>query len=199
MKAPKHCTKGGEKMNDQKIVELYWQRDQSAITQTAQKYEKYLTVIAHNILNNIEDSRECVNDTYLKAWNSIPPQKPTVLKTYLGRITRQISIDILKNRTRKKRGGSQYEISLCELEECIPSGTDTETKIELQLLVNLINNFLYSLPQQTRNIFVCRYYFCDSVKVISSYFEISESKVKTVLYRTRQSLKNYLESEGFYL
>ncbi len=186
-------------MVDQEIIELYWQRDESAITQTAQKYEKYLTVIAYNILNDIEDSRESVNDTYLKAWNSMPPNKPCVLKTYLGRLTRQISIDFLKNRTRKKRGGSQYELSLCELEDCIPSSNTTEQKIEINLLVKLINNFIYSLPQQTRNIFVCRYYFCDSVKSISSYFEISESKVKTILYRTRLSLKNYLESEGFYV
>lgn len=186
-------------MVDEKIIELYWKRDESAIDQTAQRYEKYLNVIAHNILNNIEDSRESVNDTYLKAWNTMPPQKPTVLKTYLGRITRQISIDILKNRTRKKRGGSQYEISLCELEECIPTTSSIEQEIEMRLLVKIINNFIYSLPQTTRDIFVCRYYFCDSVKRISSYFNISEAKVKTTLHRTRLSLKTHLESEGFYL
>lgn len=199
MKAPKTRGKGGDKMVDEKIIELYWKRDESAITETAQKYEKYLNVIAYNILNDIEDSRESVNDTYLKAWNSMPPQKPNVLKTYLSRLTRQISIDILKRRTRQKRGGSQYKISLCELEECIPATNNPEQEIEMRLLVTIINNFIYSLPQATRDIFVCRYYFCDSVKQISSYFNIGESKVKSILYRTRLSLKNRLESEDFYL
>lgn len=186
-------------MLDEKIIELFWKRDESAIKETAQKYEKYLTVIAQNILNNIDDSRESVNDTYLKAWQSMPPNKPNILKTYLGKITRQISIDIFKKRTRKKRGGSQYEVSLYELEECITTDNSVQQQFELKLLVELINDFLYSLPELSRHIFVCRYYFCDSIKDISSYFAISESKVKSTLYQLRQSLKNCLESEGFYV
>ncbi len=186
-------------MQDEKIIELYWKRDETAIQETAQKYEKYLSVIAHNILNDIEDSRESVNDTYLKAWNSMPPNKPNILKTFLAKITRQISIDIFRTRTRKKRGSSQYELSLCELEECIPDNNSPQQEVELKLLTNLINDFLYSLPELSRNIFVCRYYFCDPIKNISAFFALSESKVKSTLYRTRLSLKEHLESEGFYV
>ena len=186
-------------MQDTKIVELYWLRNENAILETKQKYGTYLSKIAYNILNNFEDSRECVNDTYLKAWNSIPPQKPNVLKTYLCKITRQLSIDIFRTRNRKKRMSSQYAISLSELEQCIPNTQTTEQEIEMQLLGKLINDFLYTLPKQTRDIFVCRYYFCDSIKNISAFFDISESKVKSMLYRTRLSLKDYLEREGFFV
>ena len=198
MKGPKF-KKGGKKMQDEKIVELYWLRDENAILETKQKYGTYLSKIAYNILNDFEDSRECVNDTYLKAWNSMPPQKPNVLKTYLGKITRQLSIDIFRTRNRKKRVSSQYTISLSELEQCIPNTQTTEQEIEIQLLGKLINDFLYTLPEQTRNIFVCRYYFCDSIKNISAFFAISESKVKSSLYRTRLSLKDYLEREEFFV
>ena len=186
-------------MVDEKIIELYWKRDETAIQETAQKYEKYLIKIAYNILNDTEDSRESVNDTYLKAWHNMPPNKPNVLKTFLAKITRQISIDIIRTRTRKKRGSTQYELSLYELEECIADGNNTQQEVELKLLAKLINDFLYSLPELSRNIFVCRYYFCDSIKGISAYFAISESKVKSTLYRTRLSLREHLESEGFFV
>lgn len=186
-------------MQDEKIVELYWLRHENAIRETEHKYGQYLIKIAHNILNNIEDSRESVNDTYLRAWNSMPPNKPAVLKTYLGKITRQISIDIFRSKNRQKRSNSQYALSLYELEECIPDNMCTEQEIELRLLGKTINEFLYTLPEQTRHIFVCRYYFCDSVKSISSYYALTESKVKSILYRTRQALKNHLEREGFFI
>ncbi|MBQ8740088.1 MAG: RNA polymerase sigma factor [Clostridia bacterium] len=186
-------------MQDENIVELYWLRSETAIRETEQKYGPYLSKIAYNILNNIDDSRESVNDTYLKAWNSMPPQKPSVLKTYLGKITRQLSIDIFRTRNRKKRGMSQYAVSLSELEECIPSNHSVEREIELQFLGKTINEFLYTLSEQSRHIFVCRYYFCDSIKDISAFFAMSESKVKSILHRTRLSLKNHLESEGFFV
>lgn len=186
-------------MQDEKIVELYWQRHESAISETENKYGQYLTKIAYNILSNIEDSRESVNDTYLKAWNTMPPQKPSVLKTYLGKITRQLSIDIFRTLHRKKRNASQYAVSLSELEECIPDSHSVEQKVELQLLGKIINDFLYTLPEQTRHIFMCRYYFCDSIKDISAFLGTSESKIKSILYRTRISLKNHLESEGFFV
>ena len=186
-------------MQDENIVELYWLRSETAIRETEQKYGPYLSKIAYNILNNIDDSRESVNDTYLKAWNRMPPQKPSVLKTYLGKITRQLSIDIFRTRNRKKRGMSQYAVSLSELEECIPSNHSVEREIELQFLGKTINEFLYTLSEQSRHIFVCRYYFCDSIKDISAFFAMSESKVKSILHRTRLSLKNHLESEGFFV
>lgn len=186
-------------MQDEKIVELYWLRNETAIRETEIKFGPYLTKIAYNILRDFEDSRESVNDTYLKAWNTMPPQKPSVLKTYLGKITRQLSIDVFRTRNRKKRGASQYAVSLSELEECIPSNHSVEQEIELQLLGKTINDFLYTLSEQSRHIFVCRYYFCDSIKDISAFFAMSESKVKSILHRTRLSLKNHLECEGFFV
>lgn len=186
-------------MHDEKIIELYWQRNEDAIRETEQKYGQYLNKIAYNILYNIEDSHECVNDTYLKTWNSIPPKRPISLKTYLAKITRQLSIDVFRTKIRKKRNASQYAVSLYELEECIPDTHNVEQEIELQLLGKIINDFLYSLPEQTRHIFICRYYFCDSIKDISNFFGTSESKIKSILFRTRKSLKNHLESEGFFV
>lgn len=184
-------------MQDASIVELYWNRDESAIEQTDKKYGHYLTKIAYNILSDYDDSLESVNDTYFKAWNSMPPNKPNVLSTYLGRITRQISIDIFRKRNRKKRQAAMYAVSLSELNECISSDHTPETTLELKLLAESINLFLRTLTPEARNTFVGRYYFMDSILEISHYYGMSESKVKTMLHRTRISLKKHLEKEGF--
>jgi len=184
-------------MDDNVIVDLYWQRDEFAISETGKKYGSYLTKVAYNILADLEDSRECVNDTYLKAWNSMPMHKPNVLSTYLGKITRQISIDVFRKRKAKKRWCSEYAISLSELEECIPSGNDLEQDFEGAVLAEAINRWLRTLPQEARNAFVGRYYFMDSTKAVASYCNMSESKVKSLLYRTRIELKTYLEKEGY--
>jgi len=184
-------------MQDESIVELYWSRNESAIEQTEKKYGHYLTKIAYNILSDYDDSLESVNDTYYKAWNSIPPHRPTVLSTYLGRITRQISIDIFRKRNRQKRQAAMYAVSLSELEECISTGSTPEDDIELQLLGASINNFLKTLSPEARNTFVGRYYFMDSILEISHYYGMSESKVKTLLHRTRLALKKHLIKEGF--
>ena len=182
-------------MEDSRIVEMYWQRDESAISETQQKYGKYLTKIANNILADVEDSRESVNDTYLKAWYSMPPQKPCVLSTFLGRITRQISIDIYRKRNAKKRQGSEYTLALDELFDCA-SPDSPEKEIEAQLLARCIGDYLMTLSDEARNIFMCRYYFFDSMRDISEQFGASESKIKSSLHRTRTGLKNYLEKEG---
>lgn len=183
-------------MEDSKIVELYWQRDESAISETQQKYGKYLTKIAYNILADIEDSRESVNDTYLKAWHSMPPHKPCVLSTFLGRITRQISIDTYRKRNSKKRQGSEYALALDELYDCVSDLKSPEKEVEAQLLAECIGNYLMTLSDEARNIFVCRYYFLDSVHDISQHLGASESKIKSSLHRTRLGLKQYLEKEG---
>lgn len=125
-------------MQDEMIVELYWKRDESAIQETENKYSRYLSKIAYNILADLEDSKESVNDTYLKAWNSMPPHKPSVLSTYLGKITRQLSIDIFRTRNREKRKASEYAISLTELEECITDSSTTEENIDLHQLAEAI-------------------------------------------------------------
>ena len=183
-------------MEDSRIVELYWQRDESAISETQQKYGNYLTRIAYNILADVEDSRESVNDTYLKAWYSMPPQKPIALSTFLGRITRQISIDIYRKRNAKKRQGSEYALALDELYDCADSDGMPEKEVEAEFLAKSISDYLMTLSDEARNIFVCRYYFLDSVREIAEHFGAGESKVKSSLHRTRLGLKKHLEKEG---
>lgn len=184
-------------MDDKRIVELYWQRDEAAIRETQLQYDRYLTKIAYNILANHEDSKESVNDTYLNAWNSMPPHKPSVLATYLGKITRQSAIDIYRKRHSQKRYPSQYALSLDELSDCIGSGSTPEQEIELKHLAAAINRYLHSLSEEMRNIFVCRYFFLDSIRDIASYYSSSQSRIKSILHRTRIGLKAYLEKEGY--
>jgi RNA polymerase sigma-70 factor (ECF subfamily) len=184
-------------MQDDMIVSLYWKRDEAAIAETEQKYGKYLSAIAYHILSNWEDSKESVNDTYLKAWNSMPPHKPRVLSTYLSKITRQVSIDIFRKRNSGKRLASEYAVSLSELEECISAGDVTEQSVDVHLLAESISRFLRSLSPEASNIFVMRYYFMDSIREIADSYGMSQSKVKSMLHRTRIALKNHLEQEGF--
>jgi len=184
-------------MEDEAIVSLYWQRSESAIRETEVKYDRYLTKIAYNILSDREDSRESVNDTYLAAWNSIPPHRPGVLSTYLGKITRRISIDRFRRRTRQKRGGSEYEISLSELGDCVSGGNTTEEAVNVKLLADAIGIWLRLQTETNRNVFLCRYYYLDPVKEVATNCGMTESKCKTVLFRLRQSFKEYLEKEGF--
>mgnify|MGYP002734906121 CR=1 FL=1 len=184
-------------MEDEAIVCLYWQRNESAIRETERKYDRYLTKIAMNILADREDSRESVNDTYLAAWNSMPPHRPGVLSTYLGKITRRISIDRFRYRTREKRRQSEYEISLSELGDCVSGGNTTEEAVNGKLLADAIGIWLRLQPEENRNLFLCRYYFLDSLQEVAKNCGITESKCKTVLFRMRKSLKEYLEKEGF--
>ncbi|MGN0687859.1 MAG: RNA polymerase sigma factor [Oscillospiraceae bacterium] len=183
-------------MNDEDIVQLYWDRDESALRETELKYQNYLMKIAVNILYDKEDSREAVNDTYLKAWNAMPPHKPNALAVFLGRITRQLSIDRWRTKTREKRGGSEYALSLDELEDCV-SGGAPEDSFEVKRLSQAIGAYLRTLNDSKRNVFVWRYYFCESIKEISERSGESESKIKSMLYRTREGLKQYLEKEGY--
>ncbi|MEZ3427148.1 MAG: sigma-70 family RNA polymerase sigma factor [Lachnospiraceae bacterium] len=185
-------------MHDDKIVSLYFARDEAAIRETEQKYGKYLLKVAYNILHDYEDCRESVNDTYLNAWKSIPPQKPDILSTYLAKITRRISIDILRKKSRGKRLPSEYTVSLSELADTLKSSSTTEQEIDARLLAKAINDFLKTLPCQTRDIFICRYYFADSIKSIAAFSHMGESKIKSLLYRTRNKLRLYLEEEEFY-
>lgn len=184
-------------MHDDKIVSLYFARDEAAIRETEKKYGRYLSKIAYNILYDREDCRESVNDTYLSAWESIPPQKPDILSTYLAKITRRISIDILRKKSRSKRLPSEYTVSLSELEEALSGGNATEAEIDTRLLADAINGYLRTLPEAARNAFIGRYYFADSIKEIAAYSHTSEAKIKSLLHRTRNKLRLYLEKEGF--
>lgn len=186
-------------MKDDLIVDRLWNRDESGLQQMQTKYEAYLLKVSYNILSDIEDSRECVNDTYLAAWNSIPPNRPEVLSTYLSKIVRQFSIDIFRKRNAAKRYGSEYAISLNELGESLAGGNTPDQELDVKLLRQSINQFLRKLPKESRDVFIGRYYFFDSVKRVAAYCGMTESNVKTLLFRTRQSLKEHLKSEGYEL
>lgn len=186
-------------MEDNQIVSMYWDRDEAAIRETESKYGHYLQKIAFNILNNTEDSRESVNDTYLAAWNSMPPHRPGILSAYLAKLTRRISIDCFRGRTRQKRMASEYAVSLSELEDCLSGGDTTQELVNVRLLADAIGIYLRLQSPEARNAFIGRYYFLDSVKEVAAYCGMSESKAKTLLYRTRVGLREYLEKEGFFV
>jgi len=182
-------------MEDRDIVTLYWQRDQEAIRQTDRQYGRYLSAIAFHILADREDSRETVNDTYLRAWDSMPPHRPQVLATYLGRITRQLSIDRWRARGRVKR--SAYAVSLEELGDCVSGAATPEEALDLAELGRAIGDYLRTLPLPARRAFICRYYFADSLARTAAACGMTVPAAKSLLYRTRQGLRTYLEKEGF--
>lgn len=184
-------------MEDKSIVALYWQRSQKAIEETVSKYGNYCYSIAYNILNNNEDAEECVNDTYIDAWNSIPPHRPSILSTFLGKITRRIAIDKWRHSNAQKRGGGELPLVLEELGECIVSFQNVEHTVEHHLLSEVIKDFVKKLPETERSVFICRYWYMDSIEGISKQFHFSQSKVKSMLLRTRKKLWNQLNKEGF--
>ena len=190
-------TGGKKNLEDEAIVALYWERKENAIGETEKKYGRYLMKTAYRILADEEDSKESVNDTYWKAWNSMPPHKPKSLATYLGKITRQVSIDRFRKRTCAKRKGSVYALSLSELEECVSAGDSTTQDVDLHLLAEAIQQYLHTLPSPMRHLFIGRYYFMDPIREIAAYSGMSEAKVKSGLHRVRLGLKQYLEQEGF--
>lgn len=185
-------------MTDQTIIELFWQRSEDAIRNVSQKYGKYLTKIAMNVLNHYEESEECVNDTYLTAWNQIPPDRPQKLLPYLGRITRCLALNRYDYLTAQKRN-TEFMLQLSELEECL-SGTDSiENKYEVSELAAVISTFLRTENSDNCNIFIRRYWYSDSISDIASRFGMGESKVKSILFRIRCRLKKHLESEGYHI
>lgn len=186
-------------MDDKQIIELYRKRDEDAIRRTEQKYANYLFTIAQNVLGSAEDSSECLNDTYFKAWNSIPPHNPPNLAFYLGKITRELAIGRWHKRRAAKRGGSQFALSLDELEECLPAGSSPEQEADAGQLALSIGSYLRGCSAQARSAFIRRYYFCDSIRAIANDGGMSEAKVKSLLFRTRAGLKKYLEKEGFWI
>ena len=183
-------------MEDAAIVKLYWQRRESAIAETKTKYGAYCHAIARRILNDVRDAEECVNDTYLGAWNSMPPHKPASLCMFLGKITRNLSLKRWRTLSAAKRGNGQAALSLDELEECVSAGGAVDEQLEVEELARLISAFLSTLPVDDRRIFMCRYWHLDSVAEIARRFGFGESKVKMSLKRTRDKLATYLEQEG---
>ena len=179
-------------MEDRDIIEMYFARDEKALAATSVKYSGYCGSIAMNILSSREDTEECLNDTWLRAWNSIPPHRPNLLRVFLGKITRNLALDRYKARTAEKRVGGEFALSLDELDECV-GAVDERESAEIG---ESISRFLRTQPKETRSVFVCRYFYCDSIADIAKRFGISEAKVKTMLFRTRSKLKIYLEGEG---
>lgn len=186
-------------MDDSAIVQLYWDRDKKAIDATSEKYGRYCESIANNILGNREDAEECVNDTYLNAWNSIPPQRPQMLAAYLGKLTRNISLNLYKKNRAKKRGGSHVPLILDELEEVISNSEGPDERYQRKELIDAINSFLKTVPISKRKLFVCRYWYADDIKDIAARFGISESNVSVSLNRLRKKLHSYLLERGFEL
>ena len=184
-------------MDDKAIVELYFARSEKAISETAKKYGGYCYSIANNILSNKEDSEESVNDTYLAAWNNMPPRHPSILATFLGKITRYISLDRWKSRCAYKRGGGEVTLALEELDEFLSSGESTEEVVEKKELIRSINRFLDNLPETERNLFVCRYWYLDPVQQIADRYGFTLSKTASMLRRTREKLCKQLKKEGF--
>lgn len=184
-------------MEDKLIVSLYWERSESAIIETQIKYDRYLKSIAKGILFSDEDAEECVNDTYLKTWNSIPDARPESLKAFVGKITRNTALDRYDQQNAYKRIGTCVEIALHELEECIPA--DCGSISDDYVLRTAINGFLASLPKRTRIVFMQRYWYLCKISEIAQNVKMSESNVKVLLLRTREKFKAYLEREGISL
>jgi len=186
-------------MDDNQIIDLYLDRDEAAIEYTSKKYGSRLRHMANAIVEDMSAAEECENDTYLQAWNAIPPHEPRdYLFAFLARITRHIALDFCKNRHRLKRGAFLCELS-AEMEQCIPGTDDQDRRIDSIVLCDAINKFLGTLSDEKRNIFVRRYWYMDSVATISRYYGLSQNKVKSILFRSRNQLRAYLAKEGYQL
>lgn len=183
-------------MEDSQIVDLYWERNEQAIRAAASKYGDYCYSIAYNILRSREDADESVNDTYLGAWNAMPPHRPNCLRTFLGKITRRVSLKKWRDEHRDKRGGDEVSLALEELSECIPSNASVEENVIAGELSARINRFVGTLAPTERQVFLCRYWYLDSIDKISADLCFGKSKVKSMLRRTRARLRADLEKEG---
>jgi len=183
-------------MEDNQILDLYRARNPDAILQTDQKYGMYCRQISFRILRSREDAEECVNDTWLKTWNSIPPQQPHHLKAWLAKVTRNLSLDRWEQAQTLKRGGGRTTILLSELSDCIPSDSSVEQAMNDRALSAAISKWLRSQPPKNRVAFVRRYWYADSVSSVAKRVGLSEGGTKSLLHRLRNSLKTYLEQEG---
>lgn len=184
-------------MEDSKIVALYWARSEDAIVQTQRKYHRYCFTIANNILPIREDAEESVNDTYLAAWNAMPPNRPRILSTFLGKLTRRISIDRWRMLTADKRGGGSVPLALDELSQCIPGGADPAKEAEAKELAVAVGRFLDSLPADHRRIFLMRYFELATIQDISAKTGLRSGTVKSLLHRMRNKLRLQLQKEGY--
>lgn len=182
-------------MEDEKIIELYFARSETAIAATSEKYGGFFRKISRNILPSEQDAEECVNDAYLKVWNSIPPNHPEKLAAYIARIVRNLSLNRRNRLNAEKRGGGEVPLALEELEECIPSADTVQRECDRAELSAALNRFLRGLTEEKRTVFLQRYWYLVPVKTIAEQLGMSESKVKSMLLRTRGQLREFLEKE----
>lgn len=186
-------------MDDSRIVQLYWDRDEEAIPASEEKYGGYCTVIAVNILASREDAEECVNDTWMNAWNTIPPRRPHLLRTFLVKLTRNLALNRYKHNTADKRGGGELPLVFDELDGCVSGKEDIQQSFDRRELMSAVNDFLATLPMKKRQLFVCRYWYADGVAQIAARFGMSEGAVSMTLSRLRERLREYLTERGFVL
>ena len=186
-------------MEDKEILDLYFARDELAITETDRKYGGYCFIVANRILSSSEDSEETVSDTYWQAWNSIPPQRPNFLKLFLAKITRNLALNRRQKQTADKRGGGGVDLVLEELAGCIPGTEQIDDQLNAKELGRTIRMFLDTLPERDQDIFLQRYFFFDDPEIIAARFGLKRTNVNLILSRTRSKLKTYLTQEGYYL
>lgn len=184
-------------MDDKRIVELFWERSENAIAETDKKYGRYILYIASNVLSDDEDAREVQNDTYLRTWNSLPPERPANLRSYVGTICRNLSLDRYRRKRAEKRGGC-IEVAIDELSECIPDTRECD-EAESERIADALNRFISGLNVKQRRIFVQRYWYMCSIEQIAREHSMNQNTVTTVLYRTREKLKTFLEKEGVFI
>jgi RNA polymerase sigma-70 factor (ECF subfamily) len=190
--------KGGDTMDDLQIIELYFKRDQQAISESSIKYGRYCHTIARNILVSEEDAEECVSDTWMKSWQAMPPQRPSCLKLFFARITRNLSFNRRRALSSEKRGGGSLPLVLEELKECLADRESVETQVEAKALGEAINTFLEILPSRERSVFLRRYFYTESFGQIADRYGLREANVRLILSRTRKKLKDFLEKEGYF-
>ena len=186
-------------MEDEQIITLYWDRNEDAIAETHRKYGPWCKGIAFRILALQEEAEECVNDTYLQAWNNIPPQRPGAFRAWLGRITRNLALTRYRRDHAEKRGGGQTALALEELRDCVSGGNSLETEEERREIAQVINRFLASLPDMQRGVFLRRYWHMASIGDIARAYGVSQSQVTSMLHRSRKKLRTMLEKEGIAL
>ena len=184
-------------MNDEKIIQLYWDRDEQAIQASMDAYGPYCRAVAREILHNPSDQEEAVADTWLRAWDAIPPRRPKYLRLFLGKITRNLSLSLWRRQTSARRGGGQVTLALEELGECIGSDSSPEEQVNLQELEKALSAFLRTESEMRRAVFLRRYFYLEDLESIARYYKLKESNVRMMLCRTRQKLKNFLKQEGY--
>jgi RNA polymerase sigma-70 factor (ECF subfamily) len=192
--------KGRVAMDDKDIIEEFWARSEAAISAVSDKYTKYCRSIAFNILGNAEDAEEVINDAYHRLWNAIPPARPDSLRAFVGKTTRNLSLDRLEKMQAEKRGGGQFTVLLSELEDCLADSKNAfDDLLETEAITHALNNFLSEQQAENRRIFVRRYWRAASIEEIAADFGMTKGKVKTILFRMRGKLRSHLESEGINL